>query len=58
MAHFMPSAGVGEEARLQYKHTCHALDEFMRKCQNEWSYTLDNVNSKNVGFIIFLYEIN
>jgi hypothetical protein len=46
MAHFLPSAGIGEEARLQYKHTCHALDEFMRKCQNEWSYTLDNVTEK------------
>ena len=41
-SHFLPSAGVGEEARVQYKQTSHALDEFMRKCLNEWTYTLDN----------------
>ena len=44
MAHFLPASGVGEEARVQYKQTCHALDEFMRKCMNEWTYTLENVN--------------
>jgi dynein heavy chain len=42
MAHFLPSGGVGEEARVQFKQTLHALDEFMRKCQNEWTYTLEN----------------
>lgn len=42
MAHFLPSAGVGDEARVQYKHTSHALDEFMRKCFNEWTFSLEN----------------
>lgn len=44
MAHFLPSAGVGDEARVQYKQTAHALDEFMRKCFNEWTFSLENVN--------------
>lgn len=43
MAHFLPSAGVGDEARVQYKQTAHALDEFMRKCFNEWTFSLENV---------------
>ena len=43
MAHFLPAAGVGDEARVQYKQTFRALDEFMRKCYNEWTFTLDNV---------------
>jgi hypothetical protein len=48
MAHFLPSAGVGDEARVQYKQTSHALDEFMRKCFNEWTFSLENVkNFKN-----------
>ena len=44
MAHFLPAAGVGDEARVQYKQTFRALDEFMRKYYNEWTFTLDNVN--------------
>ena len=56
MAHFLPAAGVGDEARVQYKQTFRALDEFMRKCYNEWTFTLDNVIkissfSKNRHFI-------
>jgi len=43
MAHFLPAAGVGDEARVQYKQTFRALEEFMRKCYNEWTFTLDNV---------------
>jgi dynein heavy chain len=43
MAHFLPATGIGDEARIQYKQTSHALDEFMRKCFNEWTFSLDNV---------------
>ncbi len=43
MAHFLPSTGVGDESRVQYKQTCHALDEFIRKCFTEWTCSLDNV---------------
>lgn len=43
MAHFLPSAGIGDEARVQYKQTTHALEEFMRKCFNEWTFSLENV---------------
>ena len=46
MAHFLPSAGFGDEARVQYKQTAHALDEFMRKCFNEWTFSLENVKKK------------
>lgn len=42
MAHFLPDTGVGDEARVQYKQTSHALDEFMRKFFNEWTFSLDN----------------
>jgi len=27
MAHFLPSTGVGDESRVQYKQTYHALDD-------------------------------
>jgi hypothetical protein len=43
MAHFLPSAGIGDEARVQFKQTTHALDEFMRKCFNEWTFSLESV---------------
>lgn len=42
MAHFLPSTGVGDESRTQYKQTYHALDEFIRKCFTEWTCSLDN----------------
>ena len=48
MAHFLPAAGVGDEARVQYKQTFRALDEFMRKYYNEWTFTLDNVIITNI----------
>lgn len=47
MAHFLPAAGIGDEARVQFKQTSHALDEFMRKCFNEWTFSLESV-SKNL----------
>ncbi len=43
MAHFLPSAGIGDESRTQFKQTTHALDEFMRKCFSEWAFSLENV---------------
>lgn len=46
LAHFLPAGSFGDEARTQYKQTNHALDEFMRKCFNEWTFNLDNVNQK------------
>ena len=55
MAHFLPAAGVGDEARVQYKQTFRALDEFMRKYYNEWTFTLDNVNTFSIVLIIFRY---
>jgi dynein heavy chain, axonemal len=42
MAHFLPAGSIGDEARVQYKQTIHALDEYKRKCFNEWTFTLDN----------------
>lgn len=46
MAHFLPSTGVGDESRTQYKQTCHALDEFIRTCFTSWTCSLDNVINK------------
>jgi hypothetical protein len=56
MAHFLPAAGVGDEARVQYKQTFRALDEFMRKYYNEWTFTLDNVN--NFSFVLIINVFN
>ncbi len=39
----MPNTGVGDEARIQYEQTVHALDEYIRKCFNEWTFSLENV---------------
>ena len=50
MAHFLPAAGIGDEARVQFKQTIHALDEFMRKCFNEWTFSLENVT-----YILYYY---
>lgn len=46
MAHFLPAAGIGDEARVQFKQTIHALDEFMRKCFNEWTFSLESVRKQ------------
>jgi hypothetical protein len=50
MAHFLPAGSFGDEARTQFKQTMHALDEFMRKCFNEWTFNLDNVNKLAKNF--------
>lgn len=59
MAHFLPAAGIGDEARVQFKQTIHALDEFMRKCFNEWTFSLESVSVldlfKNYRFYFVLF---
>jgi hypothetical protein len=44
-AHFLPYTGIGDESRVQYEQTLHALDEFMRKYYNEWTSSLDSVSN-------------
>lgn len=46
-AFWLPQTGVADEARVQYEQTLHALDEFIRKCFNEWTFSLENVSDRS-----------